>query len=140
MTTRAATVLAASTKKRVVITPQEAITLLCRLCYGKAPGVQVDSIDLFLKLLRRRTTKETRKKKNQQKTTQVAKITVVLQKDTTDLTKLRPLNIPFAIRRIAASMITRKYRSEFAKLLIPTNYTNGVSGGIILITTQFNLM
>ena len=71
MTTHAATV-AALTKKRVVFTPQEATTLLRRLCYGKAPGVQVDSIDLFLKLSRRRTN-ENRKKKNRRKTTEVVK-------------------------------------------------------------------
>ena len=71
MTTRAATV-AALTKKRVVFTPQEANTLLRRLRYGKAPGVQVDLIDLFLKLSRRRTN-ENRKKKKRRKTTEVAK-------------------------------------------------------------------
>ena len=77
-----------------------------------------------------RRTNENRKKKKQRKTTQVAKTfaeflmivvngevgpkittllrttyTVALQKDAADLTKLRPLGIPSAIRRIAASMI-----------------------------------
>ena len=162
MTTRAATV-AELTKTQVIFTPQEATTLLRRLCYGKAPGVQVDSIDLFLKLSRRRTN-ENRKKKKQRKYTEVAKTfaafftivvngdvgpkitkllrttyTVALQKDKEDLTKLRPLGIPSAIRRIAASMIVGKYRSEFAKLLLPTNYAIGVSGGIDIITNSIRL-
>ena len=58
MTTQAATV-AALTKKRGVITPQEAIIFLHPFCYGKAPGVQVNSIYLFLKMLRRLTSRVT---------------------------------------------------------------------------------
>ena len=65
--------------------------------------------------------------------------TVALQKDPTNLSKLRPLGIPSAIRRIAAALVMGKYKPEFAKLLLPVNFAVGVSGGIEIITNTIRL-
>ena len=144
MTTRSAT-LAELTKKRVVIAPGDITQTLGCLKRGRAPGVQADSLDIFIKLQRRRAM-ENRKKKKRRKNTAVASTlasfftiiingdvgprveelvrvtyTVALQKDPHDLKKLRPLGIPSAIRRIAASLVLGMYRSRFAKLLLPVN-------------------
>ena len=63
--TRASTI-AEFIKKRVVITPKEMGERLSKLKKGRAPGVQVDSLDLFIKLSRRRAM-ENRKKKKRRK-------------------------------------------------------------------------
>ena len=70
MTTRSAT-LAQLTKKRVTIAPGDISQTLGRLKRGRAPGVQVDSLDIFIKLQRRRAM-ENRKKKKRRKNTAVA--------------------------------------------------------------------
>ena len=162
MTTRAATI-AELTKKRVTITPQEMSERMKKLKKGRAPGVQVDSLDIFIKLANRRAMSH-RKKKKRKKTAdtdatlaafftiiingevgpRIKKLirttyTVALQKDPEDLKKLRPLGIPSAVRRIAAALIVGKYKSEFAKLLLPTNYAIGTNGGIDVITNTVRL-
>ena len=49
-----------------------------------------------------------------------------LHKDTNDNTKLRPIGIPTAIRRIIASHIAKQWRDKFALHLLPYNYAVGV--------------
>ena len=49
MTTRASTI-AELTKKRVTIAPKEMSDQMKKLKKGRAPGVQVDSLDIFIKL------------------------------------------------------------------------------------------
>ena len=84
MTTRSAT-LAQLTKKRVTIAPGDISQTLGRLKRGRAPGVQVDSLDIFIKLQRRRAM-ENRKKKKRRKNTAVAStlasfFTIIIRKD-----------------------------------------------------------
>ena len=64
---------------------------------------------------------------------------VALEKDPTDLSKLRPLGVPSAIRRIAAILLLHQYRSKFAEYLLPFNYAIGVNGGIDIITNTMRL-
>jgi hypothetical protein len=49
-----------------------------------------------------------------------------LHKDPTDATKLRPLGIPTAIRRLIASHVARTLRDKFSQHLLPYNYAVGV--------------
>jgi hypothetical protein len=62
-----------------------------------------------------------------------------LEKEPDDKTKLRPLGVPSAIRRIAGILILNEYAPTFADYLLPYNYAIGVNGGIDLIikTIQF---
>ena len=62
MTTRAAT---RTNRKKIIFTPKEVMDHLMRLRRHKAPGIQVDSLDLFIKLARRRNN-EKRKKEHRQ--------------------------------------------------------------------------
>jgi len=64
---------------------------------------------------------------------------VALQKDANDLTKLRPLGVPAAIRRITASLIVNKFKSDFAEYLLPFNYAVGISGGVDIITNTIRM-
>ena len=70
MTTRSAE-LQELTKNKVTIAPGDVTQSLQRLKRGQAPGVQADSLDIFIKLQRRRAM-ENRKKKKQQMNTEVA--------------------------------------------------------------------
>ena len=64
---------------------------------------------------------------------------VALSKDPTDHTKLRPLGIPSAIRRITAVAVIHVNQRRFAQYLLPFNVAIGVNGGIDLITNTFRL-
>ena len=44
-----------------------------------------------------------------------------------------------AIRQIAASIVLGRYKSAFAKLLLPVNFAVGVSGGIEIVTNTIRL-
>ena len=59
-----------------------------------------------------------------------------LSKDPTDHTKLCPLGIPSAIRRITDSHVNQR---RFAQYLLSFNVAIGVNGGINLITNTFRL-
>jgi len=62
-----------------------------------------------------------------------------LEKDPNDLSKLRPLGVPLAIRHITAVLLHMSYRSRFAEHLPPFNYVIGVNGGIDMITNTVRL-
>ena len=64
---------------------------------------------------------------------------VALEKDPNDLSKLQPVGVPSAIRRIAAVLILQSHCSSFAQYLLPFNYAIGVNGGIDMITTGIRL-
>ena len=64
---------------------------------------------------------------------------LALQKDPEAFSKLRPLGVLAAIRRITAVLILMTYRSQFAAHLLPFNYAIGVNGGIVLITHTIRL-
>ena len=62
-----------------------------------------------------------------------------LYKDPEDLTKLRPLGIPSAMRRIIATHVTKESSIRFAQSLLPYNFAIGVNGGMNFIIKTMQL-
>ena len=62
-----------------------------------------------------------------------------LHKDETDNTKLRPIGIPTAIRRIIASHIAKHWKDKFALHLLPYNFAVGVPNGMDFIIKTMQL-
>ena len=62
-----------------------------------------------------------------------------LHKDPTDATKLRPLGIPTAIRRLIASHVARTLRDKFSQHLLPYNYAVGVPNGSDFVVKAMQL-
>jgi hypothetical protein len=62
-----------------------------------------------------------------------------LEKDPHDKSKLRPIGVPTAIRRLLASHIAKTSRVKFARHLLPYNYAIGVPGGMDFIVKAIQL-
>jgi hypothetical protein len=62
-----------------------------------------------------------------------------LHKDPNDTTKLRPLGIPTAIRRLIASHVARTLRDKFSSHLLPYNYAVGVPNGSDFVVKAMQL-
>ena len=62
-----------------------------------------------------------------------------LYKDPEDLTKLRPIGIPSAMRRIITSHVAISTRQRFARRILPYNYAVGVDGGMDFIIKSMQL-
>jgi hypothetical protein len=62
-----------------------------------------------------------------------------LHKSPTDPTKLRPLGIPTAIRRIIASHVARTLKHKFASHLLPYNYAVGIPDGSSFVVKAMQL-
>ncbi|KAL7526297.1 hypothetical protein ACHAXR_004116, partial [Thalassiosira sp. AJA248-18] len=144
----------------IVFTASTIVNDILHLKKGKAPGLQVDSLDLFIHLAQRCRNGSAKKKKltpfastlanfftivanadYPDKIQSIFRTTylVALQKDPNDLTKLRPLGIPAAIRRVTANAIANELKSTFASHLLPYNYAVGIHGGVDFITTTLRL-
>jgi len=113
------------TRRKFSCTPQSIIHTLSHLNRGKATGIQCDSLDIYIKSARRlnlNDTKDLRKAKaiagffnkvingeipEQFKIFLRQTYLVALEKDPEDKTKLRPLGVPSAIRRIASIIALR---------------------------------
>ena len=151
---------ASTNQKRVEIHPATIISIISNLNRGKAPGNNIDSLDIYIKLVA--SYKRTLKKgdsppfkretlstffttvANGDVTPRITKLLrttymVALRKSTTDPKKLRPLGIPSAIRRITAAAILHMYRGRFAEALLPFNYAFGVSGGVDFVASTMRL-
>ena len=134
--------------------------ILSRLSRGKAPGPELDSLDIFIKMAglnRRPIVKNEHCRINP--TTLATFFTIIangevspairtmlqttylvaLEKDPSNKQKLRPLGIPSAIRRITAVCIISKYRATFAEHLLPFNYALGVSGDVDFVVNTVRL-
>ncbi len=142
-----------------VFTAASIVKDLLHLKKGKAPGLQVDSLDIFIHLAKRCRNLNAKKKLKPFASALASFFTLVangdcpediqaifrttylvaLEKDPNDHTKLRPLGIPAAIRRIAANAIANECRSEFASYLLPYNYAVGIHGGIDFVTSSLRL-
>ena len=147
-------------KGRFTVSPNEIMPILSRLSRGKAPGPELDSLDIFIKMagLHRRSIAKNERCKIDP-TTLATFFTIIangevspairtmlqttylvaLEKDPSNKRKLRPLGIPSAIRRITAVCIISKYRATFAEHLLPFNYALGVSGGVDFIVNAVRL-
>ena len=108
---------------------------------GKAPGTQCDSLDIFYKLARL-----IQRRRNQtdiispsdvtqffqnianaeipSRIIQILRMTYLVahEKDPEDTTKLRPLGIPSAIRRITAIALLKQFTPLFTRDLLPYNF------------------
>jgi hypothetical protein len=62
-----------------------------------------------------------------------------LHKDPLDKSKLRPLGIPTAIRRLIASHVAHTFREKFARHMLPFNYAVGTPNGTNLIINRMQL-
>ena len=62
-----------------------------------------------------------------------------LYKDPSDPTKLRPIGVPTALRRIIASHVAKVYKDSFAAHLLPFNFAVGVERGMSFATTVAQL-
>jgi hypothetical protein len=62
-----------------------------------------------------------------------------LHKDPADTTKLRPLGIPTAIRRLIASHVAHTLRDKFASHLLPYNYAVGIPNGSDFVVKAMQL-
>jgi hypothetical protein len=62
-----------------------------------------------------------------------------LHKDMDDPSKLRPIGIPTAIRRILASHVAKTFRTDFARHLLPYNYAIGVPNGMDFVVKAIQL-
>ena len=144
---------------RLLISPRMVLRTLRGLNRGKASDLHLGSLDLFIQMAK--THERTGKKKGitarqkaiakfftnvvngdvPEKVQNILRTTylVALQKDPEDLSKLRPLGVPSAIRRVAAVLILATHRAKFARELLPFNYAIGVNGGIDVITTTLRL-
>ena len=144
------------TRRKLQVTPKKILDILSHLNRGKATGVHCDSLDIYIKSARRI---DLAHEKGQQQAEALAgfftKIIngdvpnefkhflrqtylVALEKDPEDKTKLRPLGVPSAIRRIAGIVVLAEYSSTFAEHLLPFNFAVGVGGGcdVIIKTLQ----
>lgn len=146
--------------KQFIITPEVIVNNILHLKKGKATGLQVDSIDLFIILAQRSRHNNSKKKSLKPFSFTLAEFftlvangkipkslisiyrttyLVALEKDPDDNTKLRPLGIPSAVRRITANTIANETKAQFAAHLLPYNYAAGVKGGIDFITSTVRL-
>ena len=147
-------------RKSITISPSDIKDIFSNLKRGKASGNELDSLDIFIKLLATNNRQQNDKQPVSYKLDTIAafftiiangtvppKIKKILRttymvafhKDINDKNKLRPLGIPSAIRRITAVAILHKYKGDFATHLLPFNYAFGVNGGIDVITSTMRL-
>ena len=136
------------------------MSILFSLNRAKAVGNEIDSLDIFIKLaaLHRRCDMIDQSSFVKPDVLasffsaaiqgslppRIAKILrttymVALRKCKIDSTKLRPLGIPSAIRRIAAKVILHVFRTRFAKHLLPFNFAFGVNGGMDLMISTMRI-
>ena len=118
---------------------------------NKGAGINADSIDLFISLLKCPipTIRDDLQflfdmiYKNNLPTNIKRYFTDVylfcLHKDPKDPTKLRPLGIPTAIRRLIASHVAHTLRTKFANHLLPYNYAVGVPDGSDFVVKAMQL-
>ena len=137
-------------------TPQKVVNIhntILRQQQGKAPGLLNDSIDIFIYIAELISQKKLPNFNSTILDNALQFIMdgnlppdikpffcdtylVALRKDPTDHTKLRPIGIPSAIRRIIASYISQTNSSHFNSYLLPHNFAAGVKGGMeFLVST-----
>jgi len=133
------------------------VQTLTHLNRGKATGIQCDSLDIYIKAARRIDFKNA---KDLRKAQAIAEFfnkvingdipepfkrylrqtyLVALEKDPDDKTKLRPLGVPSAIRRIASIIALREYTPVIAEYLLPHNYAIGVNGGVDVVIKSIQI-
>ena len=130
--------------------PGDICETIKQLPKGKANGIIADSVDAFSRLVRLNNPSVNADLQFFFNAIFTNKIPPALQpylrdtylfclhKDPNDPSKLRPIGVPTAIRRIIGNHIARSYRQRFALHLLPHNFAVGVSNGqdFVIKTTQ----
>jgi len=129
--------------------PDDICTTIQHAHHHKGAGVNADSIDIFIDVVNANITSVPTNLnfifnqiyQNNLPPTIKRYFTDVylfcLHKDPNDKTKLRPLGIPTAIRRLIASHVAHSFREKFARHMLPFNYAVGTpSGSNFIITTM----
>jgi hypothetical protein len=145
------------TRRSIQITPKTIVSTLSHLHRGKATGVHCDSLDIYIKTARRI---DLSNPTGLQQATHLASFfehivnghvpeqfkhfirqtyLVALEKDPDDKTKLRPLGVPSAIRRISAILILKQFNAAFAQHILPFNFAIGIGGGCDFIIKTLQL-
>ncbi|KAL7502262.1 hypothetical protein ACHAXN_000775, partial [Cyclotella atomus] len=145
------------TRQNIQITPKDIISTLSHLHRGKATGVHCDSLDIYIKTARRiDLSTPTGLQKAQHLASFFEQIVngnvseqfkhfirqtylVALEKDPDDKTKLRPLGVPSAIRRISAISVLKQFNSAFAQHILPFNFAIGIGGSCDFIIKTLQL-
>jgi hypothetical protein len=118
---------------------------------NKGAGVNSDSIDLFITLVKKATPAQKNDiqfifeqiYQNNIPPTITRYFTDVylfcLHKDPTDPSKLRPLGIPTAIRRLIATHVARTFKKKIAYHLFPYNFAVGIEDGANFVVKAMQL-
>ena len=118
---------------------------------GKANGLFMDSLDVFIRLVKRDDTTANKAIRTLFQRIYKGEIDdcvhpyfsntylFCLHKDESDPTKLRPIGIPTAIRRIITNHVARTYRRRFAHHLLPHNFAIGIDGGMDFVIKSAQL-
>lgn len=145
------------TRRKIRLTPKSVLHTLSHLNRGKATGIQCDSLDIYVIASRRLDLSNPTDARRanalasffnkiingdvppQFQTFLRQTYLVALEKDELDKSKLRPLGVPSATRRISAILVVSEYSSTFAEYVLPFNYAIGVNGGIDVIIKTIQL-
>ena len=118
---------------------------------NKGTGILADSIDIFINLVKLKDTSINNNIQQifnlifQGNIPRIARAFFTdtylfcLHKDPDDLSKLRPIGIPSAIRRIIASHIAQQWKDKFALHLLPYNFAVGIPNGMDFIIKTMQL-
>jgi hypothetical protein len=145
------------TRRKIKFTAKQVLKTLSHLHRGKAAGIHCDSLDIYIKSARRISLSDKVGIRHPNSLAQFFSTIangdiphqfkhfirqtylVALEKDPEDKTKLRPLGVPSAIRRISAILVLSEYSSSFAEYLLPFNFAVGVGGGCDVIVKTLQL-
>ena len=124
---------------------------MCKSGKNKGTGILADSIDTFISLVKISDTTINNNIQQlfnlifQGNIPRIARAFFTdtylfcLHKDPDDLTKLRPIGIPSAIRRIIAFHIAKQWKDKFALHLLPYNFAVGIPNGMDFIIKTMQL-
>ncbi|KAL7531480.1 hypothetical protein ACHAXR_004065, partial [Thalassiosira sp. AJA248-18] len=131
--------------------PGDILTSIRRQNRGRANGLFMDSIDIFIRLVKKDDNKINkalrllfRRIYNGQVRSSIIPYLnntylCCLYKDVTDPTQLRPIGVPTAIRRIITNHVANATRTGLARHLAPINLAVGVNGGMDFIVKASQL-
>ena len=131
--------------------PGDICTTILHASRNKGAGVNADSIDIFIDLVQANLTaipshlnfifNQIYQNNLPQPITRYFTDVYLfcLHKDPLDKSKLRPLGIPTAIRRLIASHVAHTFREKFARHMLPYNYAVGTPNGTNFIINSMQL-
>ena len=131
--------------------PGDIIMSICCQNKGRANGLFMDSLDLFIRLVNIDCPKINQSLRlfytriyngRVPKCIEAYFINTYLfclSKDEKDPTKLRPIGVPTAIRRIITNHLAKYFRRRFARDLLPFNFAVGIDNGMDFVVKSLQL-